>query len=395
MVAGRQHPLLLDDFLGAGEPAAPLLLPRREIARLGQPLLVPHALDNPIELRPLRQPLGIKLRHRGERPVEKAQGPVGIELRRAGRHPIGELALRFDITGKLGARFLEVLDIEREPGNGAGRKRDIDDPQHAPLTVDDRRLHPRNRAAERLRLPRPRERTVFALRVDQLGAALDHCRGIAPFDGMHESAVDQAELEIRPAVPHREGRRFNHLGQRVDRSFGLPQPKCELGSLLLDSADIDEPQQQRPRRLPWRCRASANIVHSTDAVRADVARYPRRRRSGNLDHRAQGLEILGDNPAAALGKIAKRLRRSLKSELTHQTLVDLDQPIAPDCERPRRRELEQTGIGPSRVEHLLGQAIPASGNDGDGRGEPEPQQRQRGNCQTPNAERPHGRAQTP
>ena len=222
VIAGRQHPFFLDDFLGAGEPVAPLLLPRREVAGFGQPVLVAHAVDDPVELGVLGQPLGIEPGHGRERPVEEAQGPIAVELRRSRGHPVGKLTLRFDISSELGPRFLEVLHIESKAGDGAGRQRDVDQAQHAPLATDDRGLHARHDAAARLRFFRSRQRAVVALGVDQLGAPFDHFRGIAALDRLHERAVDQTEPEIGIAIPHRERRGLDHLGQRCHRRFGLP-----------------------------------------------------------------------------------------------------------------------------------------------------------------------------
>ena len=55
MIAVGQHPFFLDHFLGAGEPAAPLVLPRGEVARFGQPLIVAHPFDDAGRTRAFRQ----------------------------------------------------------------------------------------------------------------------------------------------------------------------------------------------------------------------------------------------------------------------------------------------------------------------------------------------------
>ena len=61
VIAVGQHPFFLDHLVGAGEPAAPLVLPRREVARFGQPLLVAHPLDHAVELGPFGEPFGVEL----------------------------------------------------------------------------------------------------------------------------------------------------------------------------------------------------------------------------------------------------------------------------------------------------------------------------------------------
>ena len=46
---------------------------------------------------------------------------------------------------------------------------------------------------------------------------------IPALDRMDERTVDEPQLEVRAAVPHREGRGFDEVGQRIERGFGLPQ----------------------------------------------------------------------------------------------------------------------------------------------------------------------------
>ena len=98
-------------------------------------MIFAHAFDHAVELGPLGEPFGVELGHRRERLVEEAERAVGVELGGAGGHPVGQLALRFDVPGKLGARVLEVLDVDREAGHRAGRQRHVDHPQHAPLAA--------------------------------------------------------------------------------------------------------------------------------------------------------------------------------------------------------------------------------------------------------------------
>ena len=60
-------------------------------------------------------------------------------------------------------------------------------------------------------------------------------------DRMNERAVDEAQLEVRTAVPHREWRGFDQVSQAVERTFGLAQPEREAGTILFLSADVEEP----------------------------------------------------------------------------------------------------------------------------------------------------------
>ncbi len=75
--------------------------------------------------------------------------------------------------------------------------------------------------------------------------------------------------------------------------------------------------------------------------------------------------------------------------------VDLDPLAGADQQRPRRRRLEQGGIGPRRAEDRLGQPETARGKDRDRRGDDEPQQGQRADRQADCAHRAHGCRATP
>ena len=119
--------------------------------------------------------------------------------------------------------------------------------------------------------------------------------GVLALDGLNERAVDQAELEIRPPVPHRKWRRLDQVRERIERPFGLAQAEREPGPLLFARAGVEKPQQQRARRLGRRRRPAADVEHARRTLRAQLAAKParptsgpsRRRRAGDRDRRAQ------------------------------------------------------------------------------------------------------------
>ena len=119
--------------------------------------------------------------------------------------------------------------------------------------------------------------------------------GVLALDRLDERAVDQAELEVLAPVPHREWRRFDQVRERIERPFGLAQAEREPGPLLFARAGVEEPQQQRARRLGRRRRPAADVEYARRTVRAQLAAKPgrptsgpsRRRRAGDRDRRAQ------------------------------------------------------------------------------------------------------------
>ena len=99
----------------------------------GRRFILAHAFEHAVELGLFGEPFGVELGHDRERLVEEVEAAVGVELGDAGGHAVGQLALRFDVAGKLDARVLEVLDVDREAGHRARRQRHVDQAQHAPL----------------------------------------------------------------------------------------------------------------------------------------------------------------------------------------------------------------------------------------------------------------------
>ena len=127
-------------------------------------------------------------------------------------------------------------------------------------------------------------------------------------DGLDERAVDQPEPEIGAAVPHRERRGLDQMGERVERAFRLAQAERQLRPLFFAGAIVDEPQQHGTRRLAPRRRPAAHVEHAARALRADVARQSPGRRARGVDFGDEGLEIVGGNAAILAGQLGQRRR---------------------------------------------------------------------------------------
>ena len=97
-----------------------------------------------------------------------------------------------------------------------------------------------------------------SLVADQLARPGDDVGGVAALDRLDEGAVDQAEAEVGAAVPHRERRRFDEVGERVERRFGLRRAAARSSAA-------------RPRR--WWCRRTT--APSSPPARAPAPAPPR------------------------------------------------------------------------------------------------------------------------
>ena len=116
MIAVGEDPILLDRFLGRGEPGAALGLAGREGAHHGQPAIITQTRPKAVEFRLIRQPFGLDLGHDRERPVEEGELALSVELNRARSHPVGQLALRFLMVRQLDAGVLQILDVDGRIG---------------------------------------------------------------------------------------------------------------------------------------------------------------------------------------------------------------------------------------------------------------------------------------
>ena len=69
----------------------------------------------------------------------------------------------------------------------------------------------------------------------------DDAGGVLTFDGVDESAVHEAQLQVRPAVPHRERRSLDELRERIERTFRLFEAKRDARTVLLRYARVEKP----------------------------------------------------------------------------------------------------------------------------------------------------------
>ena len=196
-----------------------------------------------------------------------------------------------------------------KPATAPVGERHIDEPQHAPLAADGRRLDARH-AAARSRAPPRRPRLALSspgASTSSIAARDDVGRVARPRPPATKALLTRPRLQVGAAMPHRERRRLDQLGQRVERALGLAQAQREVGALGLGAAGVGQPQQHGAGRLGRRGRAAAHLEHARPSRRCapggqSVAAAQRRTRASRLGQR---FEILGDNAAIVAGQLGK------------------------------------------------------------------------------------------
>ena len=247
MGAVGQRPGFLDRGIG-GEPQLPFAPPRGEVARLGQAPGIAREIENALE----RQRISYRLRVEREQPLEMLVGEgqlaLCIELGNTRRQLVKHRPLRLAKGAKRARQLLHVLDIDGIAGDALRAERQVADPERPALTADGRGHHPLDRRLPLRRGQGHRRRRLAIDGLDQLGSGRDHLvRAHAP-DCRDIGRIDQPQLALGPAKPHRHRRRLDQPDQRGEvgpRPLRLGLQPIELARPL---ARIEGPHQRRAAR---------------------------------------------------------------------------------------------------------------------------------------------------
>ncbi len=298
---------------------AMLLLPVGEVAHLGQVARLAHRVDHPVELGPVGEELGGQREQAREGLVEEDQAAVAAELGDAGRQPVEHVALGADEAGRdrrapapgprrrsHSRRRRSGRAAPRRPASSAARRRPS--PARCGATAC---CWSRTEAAsrERARGRRPRRSARCRLR--------DHRGGILALDRRDIGAVDHGEPEVGAAVPHREGRRLDQAGQRVERGRAPLEPRGQRRRLLLGLGDVDEPEQGRALGEAGRRRAAVDRGRSAPSRPAAAAGGSGRPRRPRRAWRAER------------GRLGRRERRARRRTAPIQRGGSVARPSAP------------------------------------------------------------------
>ena len=323
----------------------------------------------------LAEPIRIQVSHDCERLIEEAHGMVRVELDRACRHTVRKVPLRLHVAFQFRARILQFLDVDREPGDGAGRQWNIHDVHHPPLATDGGRLHLGDGlAAFERRLGRC-TRAVVAARIDQLGGTRDHVGSIARLDRLDERAVHEAEAEVRAPVPHRERSGLDQLRQGIERRLGLPDAQRQLGTFSLRRTCVGQPEQHCSSLFRRRSRPASNLEDAIGARSFDLQLQWQPRQSSVFDRLLQSVQVVAGNPAIVDGQIRPGLRLRLEPQLADQPRIRVQRPVGPNEERSIGSDVEERGKRSRGADERARFAHPPAGDHHQCSGDRKPQAR--------------------
>ena len=236
--AVRQMPhvlLRLDRAIGFVE----LLLPLPEVLLLRQLAGGAQRVEHGGVGRRLVEQAGIEIEQRAERGVVEDQLAVDVEDGDAGGELVEHAAMRLDHARELGAHRLHLGAVDRHAG-AAGAARRIDHVEDAALAGGD------GRQPAGIGLPAAAGAGEFVARgaVEQFELARDRVGRIA---GLHRAGIGRIH-EDQPAAlvarPHRRGQRVEQRLHGLDVAHELVVTGGEIDQLVLDAADVAQPQHR-------------------------------------------------------------------------------------------------------------------------------------------------------
>ena len=182
-------------------------------------------------------------------------------------------------------------------------------------------------AADPCRL-RPRARTAPAGPFDEFQLSRDHIGGIGALDRADIGAVDHGKPQVRPAIPHRQRRRFDQPGQRVERGRQVVDLGLQPADLALAVGRVHRPQHDRARRTQFARRAAA--PHGDRPSRSLRVERSHERPPGSLRRLhliRQRRRLVGGQARAIGGQILQETRRDGETQPIDQPRRHLDPAI--------------------------------------------------------------------
>ena len=343
MRAVLQQPILLQR-LGRQEPVAPLRPPGREIAMFGQTARIAHLVEYAFEQWRIGQGVLAQAEKADEGLVPEAQRPVGAEARHTSGEAIEQIALgRFE-PAALDPRLLQLMLVDRIAGYPRLAQRHVDHAHHAPFPIDGGGHHAFDQFVARHRVGGRGLGRHAAHRFDQLDTLGDDIPRILRIDCTDIGAVDQAEPQVRRAMPHWKGRSFDQPGQRLQR---LPQ-LLHLGAQRLDFrlavGRVEDPQHDAAafRKIGPRRRA-AHEQQAGGAKTPDRQGEALPRSLRGSDFARERLRVLRLDPAVLGREFRQKIGRAGLAQPFGEPVGGFQPTIGMDDDRSGRRGGEQHG----------------------------------------------------
>ena len=323
-----KRPVFLMRFVGQ-EPARHFLAPGGKIANLGNaPVLARHHQHlfeaGPVVHDPRRQ---------AENTVEglicEGHPPVRIELRDADGQLVEHGALGFaegaEFAGLL-LHFFDIYGVSRDP---VADQRQIGNAQGPALSIDRRSHHALDRLTPLARLLRDLASADAVDLFDQLDLFLDHRVRTVGTDRGDVGAIDEPQLHVGAAKPHRHRCRLDQSDQSAEVLARAGRLFAQAGQFLFAVAEIEHPDQRRPGRRDARIRERTPQGQSLARIGRDKGHGEGRRALlGAADMLGERFELRIVQPAFGLpAQLAQIFGHPVEAEPSRQAVRRFDPSI--------------------------------------------------------------------
>ena len=327
--------------LAGHEPASPFAPPDREIARFGYTPGIAGNFQQPFERRRIEHHRRPQREQPLERLIGESQLALGVELRHPGRQLIEHRALRLAEGPEIAGQFFHVFNVDRVTGDPFLAQRQVAHPQRAALAVDRGRDHPLDRHLAGCGLTRDLRRGQPVDHFDQLDARRHDRFCALARDGLDVSGVDQPQVAIEAAKPHRHRRGLDQSDQRRKIAPGVRGLGPQLDQFALAVAEVEHPDQRGTARR--HLRIGQMTAQGEAALRAARGDDHAKRRSSFLraaDRLGQlGQLLAGQAPFAAI-EFGKELRDRIEPQPSGELGRGFDLAVSPDQQRKCRRFID-------------------------------------------------------
>ena len=241
----RQRPSFFMRLV-ALEPLGQFVAPGGEVADFGDAAILAGNQQHLLEGRAVVDHARWQREHAVEWLVGEGHAVRRIELRHPDRQLVEHRALRLAESTEFAGLLLHFLDIDRITGNALAHQRQVGHPDGAPRAVNGRADDALDRLAPVCGLLRDLGRRPAIDRFDQLDLFGDHPVRAVRADRFDIGLVDQPQLHVRPAEPHRHRRRLDQPDQRAEILACARGFLAQLQQFPFAFAEIEDPDQRRP-----------------------------------------------------------------------------------------------------------------------------------------------------
>ena len=267
-----------------------------------------------------------------------------IELRDTDRKLVEHRTLRFAEGTEFACLLFHFLDIDRVARNPFAHQRKIGDPDSTPCAVDRGAEDALDRLAAIGCLLRDFGSGPAIHRFDQFDLVGNNLVRALRTHGSDIGLVDQTELHVRAAEPHRHRRCFDQAYQGTEILARTRGFFAKMRKFCLAVAEVEDPDQGRTAGRDRR--VGQRTLHRQRLSRAgrNGQRHPER-----LGGLLRSPDVLGQlvhlifaqSAPIATRELAKIFGHAIESDPASQPLGRLDPSVCPDQQRDGRALFDQ------------------------------------------------------